>query len=104
MKKTSYTPGPWAVDDPCENNKQHGPGGEQIFKVVSERGGLIADVSSWWVDTDSARKNARLIAAAPEMLDALKNMLVDAYDAPVPSVFKSHRMAAESAIKKALGE
>ena len=67
---SEHTPGPWQID-PAE---QHDTSGSRIFKVCNAKpyGGLIADVSAWWVDTQSAEANARLIAAAPELLKALK--------------------------------
>ena len=74
---TKHTPGPWVLDDPCENNPQRAMGGEQIFKVTGcgFGSGLIADVSSWWYSRESAKANARLIAAAPDMLAALEQVL-----------------------------
>ena len=74
MSKATHTPGPWTVDP----GEQRAMGGERIFKVIQAHsgtrrvGGLIADVSAWWVDTQSAEANARLIAAAPTMLDVLE--------------------------------
>lgn len=71
-----HTPGPWMID----NSEQYGTGGERVFKVIANKpfGGIIADVSAWWYDTNSAHDNAHLIAAAPELLMALKQ-LVDCY-------------------------
>jgi hypothetical protein len=68
---SKHTPGPWEID-PSESR---GSGGERVFKVCAGRvggGGLIADVSAWWVDTWSAQVNARLIAEAPAMVEALR--------------------------------
>lgn len=61
----------WTVDA----SEQRGMGGERVFNVVSEGryGGLIANVSAWWVDVESARQNAHLISAAPDLLEALKS-------------------------------
>jgi hypothetical protein len=77
LHKSKWTPGPWSVD-PTE---QYGIGGERIFKVVqhpsNRAGDLIADVSSWWVDRQSAEANARLIAAAPLMVKVLRLCLVE---------------------------
>ena len=65
----NHTPGPWNVIP--ENRKS------TVAKVCLPSGGLIADVSSWWVDTESAKANARLIAAAPTMLEVLEYVLSD---------------------------
>ena len=77
--ETKYTQGPWTVD-PSEARAMSG---ERIFKVIADRpyGGLIADVSAWWVDTESARNNASLIAAAPEMLAELE-LLAESFGWP----------------------
>ena len=73
MNTAKHTPGPWKVDE----SEHHAVGGERIYKVITDRpmGGLVAGVSAWWVDTESARHNAHLIAAAPAMYEALGNLL-----------------------------
>ena len=60
---SKFTPGSWKVaeDDP--------------LKVVSTQpnGGIIAEASCWWYDKlETAPANARLIAAAPELLEGAK--------------------------------
>ncbi|MDH3629312.1 MAG: hypothetical protein OES25_16875 [Acidobacteriota bacterium] len=57
--------------------RQSGKGGEQVFKVVrnGKHGGLVADVSAWWFSTEQAQENARLIAAAPDLLAACEGLL-----------------------------
>ena len=58
-----HTPGPWKMDrDRAILGQGHGTRGLH---------GAIADVYSW-VGTEEADANARLIAAAPELLEALK--------------------------------
>ena len=49
------------------------------FKVVSADpyGGMIATTSNWWVDTESAFAIAKLIASAPDLLEACENALID---------------------------
>ena len=72
MNTAKHTPGPWKVDE----SEHHAVGGERIYKVITDRpmGGLVAGVSAWWVDTESARHNAHLIAAAPAMYEALQRL------------------------------
>jgi hypothetical protein len=62
-----HTQGPWVVD----------PDTKSKLKVVCNRpyGGIIAEATNWWVDTESAEANARLIAAAPDMLVAIKGAI-----------------------------
>jgi hypothetical protein len=110
-KKSQHTPGPWSMDDPAENCPQHGKGGEQVFKVVAERfgGGLVADVSCWWYDRETARANARLMAAAPEMLEALEGILNNLWKDRKRDVKRDYSLMvyeaqAKTAISKARGE
>jgi hypothetical protein len=89
---TKHTPGPWTVtrhDDLPIGNIHHGPHkpGEVSVGAVSMRGN----------GTDEA--NARLIAAAPDLLAAL-SLMVDAYDAEWPPPCRTARMA-RAAIAKA---
>jgi hypothetical protein len=59
----SHTPGPWAVRE---------AEGDELYEVYREAGGeLIAYAAA----TAKQRVNARLIAAAPELLRELKLML-----------------------------
>jgi hypothetical protein len=76
----AHTPGPWRLmnhNEICADN---------------EHESYIADVFD---ETDNWRANARLIAAAPELLDACKMNLQDAKDAltgewqPTPEGWKS---------------
>ena len=57
---SKHTPGPWcAVED-------------TIFKDYGDKAYPVASVESWGEDTDH---NARLIAAAPDLLEALKELV-----------------------------
>ena len=97
---TQYTPGPWRV-------------GSKAFKVLAgEYDSLIADVSaccrcrnqeSRWFDTESAKANARLIAAAPELLEALKFLVSAALTEPGMSIYTAHIRQAQIIIQKAGG-
>ena len=80
MAKEAHTPGPWELDErrrsayiPCRG-KHHS---------AAAYGGTVA--------------NARLIAAAPELLEALENLL-----AQCPEAWSRH--GAQAAIAKARGE
>ena len=80
---TQHTPGPWHIGS--------GNGEGSIFaengRMRLETGGttlyaICHNVSTWNIDEDEA--NARLIAAAPQMLEALRSALEamgDTYDA-----------------------
>ena len=63
MSESKHTPGPWVVENsrhPGSNFKQHIRAGK--WAVASTRRGYS-------VSTDEVDANARLIAAAPELLD-----------------------------------
>lgn len=64
-KRATFTPGPWEIQDA-------GPGTIRglRFRVIT-KDSIIARTTDGWKE---ARANARLIAAAPELLDALKNV------------------------------
>lgn len=61
METTKHTPGPWAIS---QNNPR-------LVKHLS--GPVLAECGP--VNTEEAQANARLIAAAPELFDALNKLL-----------------------------
>lgn len=61
-KKEAYTPGPWHI------GMKPGP------IVYDDKGGEIADCRSISNERNENGHNARLIAAAPELLEALKEL------------------------------
>lgn len=62
--KLEHTPGPWKIGTPP-------PNGEQT--IGTDKGLMVATATTGYINT---KANARLIAAAPEMLHAL----IDALD------------------------
>ena len=92
---TQHTPGPWVTD-----RNQHGE-----CHVMDEFGIAIADMA---VDYSSIKKieeheaNARLIAAAPELLEALKDML-DGHEDACTGYGEGAADKARAAIAKATG-
>ena len=62
-----FTPGPWMI---CPNTKSK-------LKIINKSpfGGIIAEASNWWADTETAKANAQLISSAPDLLDALYSIL-----------------------------
>mgnify|MGYP001563947978 FL=1 len=68
---TKPTPGPWQTIDGAEIAPCAGPSAHvELCRIVGIRKGE----SSWYMP-DEARANARLIAAAPEMAEALAAIL-----------------------------
>lgn len=78
---TQHTPGPWAQN----GNLIEGPDGE-----------TVAYVTAYNTMTPRQKANARLIAAAPELLAALENVMAN------PTTFSFEPIRA--AIAKATGE
>ena len=96
------TPGPWVRHEP--SGYQHSMGG-----YILGREGKICDVSGFDVGSDAAKENGKLIAAAPELLEALQEMLAivkkHTYPQPdKPSSTWGRMEAAEAVIAKALGQ
>lgn len=101
MGDTKHTPGPWAVDD-------HDYGVE-VFRAQPMPGGGrgegVCAVYGWGAMRDA---DARLIAAAPELLEALKRAL-RWFDGDFPYGHEEAERegateAARAAIEKARGE
>jgi hypothetical protein len=73
----SYTPGPWEIDWYI----QYSDGGSVAWRVPRSIGPISADHNHWagpCVDCgedEVGEANARLIAAAPELAEALKGLL-----------------------------
>jgi len=96
---SGHTPGPWVVD-----------AGKPLM-VLAENGGfavLISEAGRKVTTTDKA--NARLIAAAPDLLEALREMLaagkfcIDTNDDALAMLrFGKANDAANAAISKAQG-
>ena len=63
MTTTTHTPGPWHI------GMRPGP------IVYGRYGEQVADMRDTVMDADEAYKNLKLIAAAPELLEALKDAL-----------------------------
>ena len=66
MSNTQHTPGPWSI---TESSEHWG----RINCTITSQDGDVA--TSWQQGTTLNRVNARLIAAAPELLSALNAML-----------------------------
>lgn len=92
MPEGKHTPGPWMVtateDCYCVANAGR-------YVIVPERGKVKAD---------NSEADARLIAAAPELLAALERMLSKAYKQNWNDNYPEELEQAESAIAKAKGD
>ena len=93
-----HTPGPWHVAG---------------VSVTSADGLHVCDVNGYGATDETKRANAALIAAAPDMLEALRGLLAERYALEEPEQFDaagnwtSDSPASEkarAAIRKATGE
>ena len=87
---TQYTPGPWRIGTPP-------PNGEQTIGALN---GLMVAVATTGVEMEVTEANARLIAAAPELLEALQSVLENCLDSE--GLCAAHAKA-RAAIAKATG-
>jgi hypothetical protein len=71
---SKHTPGPWAANKPTQSN-----GRAEVYAGPM----LVAQAFNWMLDAEGDEQcwaDARLIACAPELLEALKNFVdVDHY-------------------------
>ena len=91
----SFTPGPWRAEFPDEISVRDADGG-RIAILANLKGRLGMKGRR---DTSEVEANARLIAAAPDLLEALQEM--------VRTFAKNHPLAvdvARAAIARATGE
>lgn len=70
--KTKHTPGPWTVEGSCVRSKN-----DRDWVCETSIRNLAGKFVGWTKKDEEviAPANARLIAAAPELLDALKRLL-----------------------------
>lgn len=97
----AYTPGPLDIAGPSPG-RQRGIDDGGDWAVVDERGYIIAEAYrqlSYSIFAP-AEANARLIAAAPELLEALKGLLKRLVVVPTQDIPKPV-LAAQAAIAKA---
>lgn len=93
---SKHTPGPWTANKPTRDN-----GRAEIHAGCM----LVAQAFNWMLDAEGDEQcwaDARLIAAAPDLLEALERLLADAdvRDAAEAGALKQAR----AAITKATGE
>lgn len=102
MSKAQHTPGPWHVvtcveDDPTTRYIDDAPGED------GERGYYLAEVEHY--DLQELEANARLIAAAPELLEALERIVsINGSTKGAQSLVDEFKHIARAAIAKAKGE
>lgn len=99
MKEFQGAPGPWIAD---KTSRAVGP----ISHDDDQSYGMVIPVA--WVEFDQDEgiqaSNQRLIAAAPELLEALQKMVSKAHKQNWNDAYPEELQSAQAAINKALGE
>ena len=99
MKEFKGTPGPWIAD---KTSRAVGP----ISHDDDQSYGMVIPVA--WVEFDPEveiqASNQNLIAAAPDLLEALQKMVSKAYKQNWNDAYPEEIQSAQAAINKALGE
>ena len=110
MREKKYTPGPWIQHQThrCSNDTWYviteADGYGPVFEVGGkDKNGQIAEAKYLVTDKSEIQANAHLIAAAPELLEALEGLMaIIMLETIGDSVTDIER--AEKAIAKAYGE
>jgi len=94
---STHTPGPWTMSSPMGAGRDEGR--EPWFWVSADRTLhlQVAPCPDGYVAGEN-EANARLIAAAPELLEALRTALDASWNGPMPDYARDQ---ARAAIKKA---
>lgn len=99
MEGFKGTPGPWIAD---KTSRAVGP----VSHDDDQSYGILIPVA--WVEFDQDEgiqaSNQNLIAAAPELLEALQKMVSKAYKQNWNDAYPEEIQSAQAAINKALGE
>jgi len=96
MKK--HSPAPWKIAD-------YGPGIHQRY-LVSSNNTVIGRVYGQSLIDDEGQANVKLIAAAPELLEALENIIDSFHESVIanPDDFPSIKMAMAAVNKATKGQ
>ena len=109
MNQFKGTPGPWKLMPFSDSLRIDSQGSIVAFGANKDNLCMVCQGEDLMAKWEEERANAQLIAAAPELLEALQSLVID-YD---EFRFKTHRhhhpqnpmmLKARKAIAKALGE
>ena len=100
MGKFKGTPGPWRVSEKRGDliDIRHNSNG---IGAISLNLAHVVARQSWLKEAEA---NAKLIAAAPELLEALQRMVNKAHKQNWNDAYPEELQSAQAAINKALGE
>ena len=92
---SEHTPGPWEASEGVPSDIWHVDMPDRQFSITVSRGG-----DDWDMTVEEVQANARLIAAAPDLLAALVDLVDDVVSG---EFYESRLVAAQEAIAKAGG-
>lgn len=98
MTEPKFTPGPWFSVAKLSGSENH-----RGFKICGDDGWALADIQPVDEDGIEGRANAHLIAAAPELYEALLRLVYSPYREGTPS-HKKLEDDGKAALAKARGE
>lgn len=99
---TKHTPGPWETPSLEDSRSIRSTDtGEYVATAHSKHD--FSGLSGTYPDADAAEANGRLIAAAPELLDAAQSCLTSLNDMVRDQTMEGMKMVLEQAIAKATG-
>ena len=96
MKEFKGSAGPWSSHDDEESMA--------TSVVMNDFGDILCVVGTYMTSTEEDYANANLIAAAPDLLEALQKMFRAGQKQNWNERYESEMNAARAAISKALGE
>lgn len=98
--KPKHTPGPWVIENGYDGE------GQCIVSTDTEYGDCVCITKSLDQDFEGNEANARLIAAAPEMLEALETLSrqLVRLGTGVQAHLQDELKRAQAALSKARGE
>lgn len=92
---TQHIPGPWAVVNDGDDKE------DPILHIVAEDGVVIATGLEFGLNYERCQANARLIAAAPDLLEALQTLIDALPEDGEWGHFLDIKQAARAALRKA---
>src|SRR5690606_6115890 len=98
------TKGEWKVVDRTLKDSSGYLGDFSISNIYGEKAAQVYPYEDYGITIDRARANAKLIAAAPDMLEVLLILNGDIDQSPVRYTKLEKKTIMQEAIKKALGE
>lgn len=101
---SKHTPGPWIIDMESSDAGDICPENDFDLSICEVQRADYSSTTDRYFDGQTTEANRQLIAAAPDLLEALENILRDA-ESPLDAATSAYfRDRARSAIAKATGQ